>query len=271
MAKQVILAHPFERISGNVTRSKQALVYAENDNPAWEAPHTRQYARNFKPQMNLRYDAASGKTSFTIQTKSAVDNTEAGRLRLALFGGSQAVKNAIKKNPTLLAQAYEAYVEVRAYFISFDSFIAKEVYKGLKTKAASILLGNSTGDGIYVNNPWVAGGTGTNVTISNDILLKFAQYLCVVVLKINGKSLVSKVLNLEQPGYRWGTVIDGIIDGAGEIKKDEMSLDERTIEGETVNVVIYSGEDVYSSDGTLQTEDDSAESGAIYTTTPPNA
>lgn len=186
MAKQVILAHPFERVSGNVTRAKQKLVYAENDNPAWEAPHSRQYARNFKPQMNLRYNASTGKTSFTIQTKSAVDNTEAGRLRLALFGGSQAVQNAIKKNPTLLAQAYEAYAEVRDYFKSFDSFLVKEIRKGLKTKAASILLGNSTGSGIYVNNPWVAGGTGTDVTISAEVMRKFATYLCPIVFSVDG-------------------------------------------------------------------------------------
>lgn len=190
MAKRVRLAYPYDMVGGRML-PKQKLVYAENDNPAWDAPEGKQYARNYRPNIVMRYTDKTEKQTFFIKTKSSVDNTEAGRLRLALFGGSQAIKNAMKKNPTLLAQAYEAYVEVRNYFKSFDSFLVKEIRKGLKTKTASILLGNSTGDGIYINNPWVAGGTGTNVTISAEIAAKFALYLAPYVFTLDGEKFAS--------------------------------------------------------------------------------
>lgn len=189
MAKMVILAHPFERISGNVTRSKQALVYAENDNPVWEAPHSRQYARNFKPQMNLRYDATSGKTYFTIQTKASVDNSEIGRLRMARFGGMQAIVNGIKKNPTLLAAIYDRYKTVKDNYKSFDSYLAKAAAKAVKEKNATV---NYTGypvggSAVKVHNPWVEGGTGTYVTVDEEILVKFAPYLCNLNVTVDGK------------------------------------------------------------------------------------
>lgn len=200
MAKMVILAHPFERISGNVTRSKQALVYAENDNPIWEAPHSRQYARNFKPQMNLRYDAASGKTSFTIQTKVSVDNTELGRLRMARFGGMQAIVNAIKKNPTLLASIYDRYATVKDNFKSFNSYLSKAAAKAVKEKSQTVNYTGYpvSGSVVKVNNPWVAGGTGTDITISDAVLAKFAPYLVMYVATINGDvKIYSKEMDWE--------------------------------------------------------------------------
>lgn len=224
MAKMVILAHPFERISGNVTRSKQALVYAENDNPAWEAPHSRQYARNFKPQMNLRYDAKSGKTSFTIQTKASVDNTELGRLRMARFGGMQAIVNGIKKNPTLLANIYDRYATVKDNFKSFDSYLAQAAAKAVKEKSATV---NYTGypvagSVVKVNNPWVAGGTGTDVTISDEVLQKFAEYLCPRVIVVDGKVVAGINIDDSEDVETWlaskfndGSFAKGSAEGGG--------------------------------------------------------
>ena len=187
MAKRVILAHPFERVSGNITRSKQKLVYAENDNPAWNAPNGKQYARNFKPQMVLRYDAGREKTSFTIQTKHAVNNTPVTRLRQAVFGGATAVYQGIAKNPTLLANIFDKYETVKEQYKSFVSYAQKVIQTSLKNKQATFNFGGRVGTPIYVNNPWVAGGTGTDVTISDDTLLKFAEYLCRTAIYVNGK------------------------------------------------------------------------------------
>lgn len=254
MAKMVILAHPFERISGNVTRSKQALVYAENDNPAWEAPHSRQYARNFKPQMNLRYDAASGKTSFTIQTKASVDNTELGRLRMARFGGAQAIVNAIKKNPTLLASIYDRYVTVKDNFKSFGSYLTLAAAKAVKEKNATVNYTGYpvSGSIIKVNNPWVAGGTGTDVTVSGDILLKFAPYLCPATLTIDGKVLAGFSGSTGTLGsFAESSFNDGLI----TIDEDDNAL--------------YKGAALYNGGGQEATKDSSIM--YPYFTTAPNA
>lgn len=256
MAKMVILAHPFERISGNVTRSKQALVYAENDNPAWDAPHSRQYARNFKPQMNLRYDAKSGKTSFTIQTKASVDNTELGRLRMARFGGMQAIVNGIKKNPTLLATIYDRYATVKDNFKSFDSYLAKAAAKAVKEKNATVNYTGYpvSGSVVKVNNPWVAGGTGTDVTVSDEVLAKFAMYLCPTLISVDGKNVAASS--------------GGLTTNFGPFVESKFNNGDFAVVGSD-ELIEYKGAQLYTASGSEVTSAQTIGAPG-YTTTPPN-
>ena len=48
--KRIEFISPVEAMRGNLSRTKQTLLYAENDNPAWDAPvDKRSYARNYQP------------------------------------------------------------------------------------------------------------------------------------------------------------------------------------------------------------------------------
>lgn len=250
MAKRVILAHPFERVSGNITRSKQKLVYAENDNPAWFAPDGKQYARNFKPQMVLRYDAGREKTSFTIQTKHAVNNTPAVRLRQAIFGGAQAVRQAILSgiDPTTLANIYARYETLKEQYKSFESYMTVCIETALKLKNATINFGGRTGSPVKFNNPWVDGGTGTDVTISADTWDKFAEYLCPVVFLMNGKKYPAA------DGWNaW------VVNHYPEFTAS------------SGGAILYNSENIYNSGGEKMYDTDSFGNGQSYTTTPPNA
>lgn len=189
MGKRVRLAYPYDMIGGRML-PKQKLVYAENDNPVWNAPEGKQFARNYKPNIVMRYSDKAEKQTFFIKTKSSVDNTELGRLRMARFGGAQAIVNAIKKNPTLLASIYERYATVKDNFKSFDSYLAKAAAKAVKEKSATVNYTGYpvSGSVVKVHNPWVEGGTGTYITISMDVLVKFAPYLCNLSVTVDGKA-----------------------------------------------------------------------------------
>lgn len=265
MAKLIVLAHPFERLSGQVTREKQELVYNDNRNPLWNAPEGKQAALNFKPQMVVSYNSKTGKQSFRIQTKSIVDNTVTARLRMALFGGAQAIVTAVKRNPTLLTQAYEAYVPLKDHYKSFTSFLTIIIRTMLKNKSNALHL-----FGFNLNNPWVAGGTGTDVTISGDILVKFAPYLCNIVVTIDGKTIGGITGSLVAGGdhISWGNLVDET-----PFKPQFTDFGTRsytTPDEEILQIMTYKGEDIYDANGETIGDSETLEAGTndAYTVAP---
>ena len=80
MAKRIIMIAPFDVLTGNLS-GQQNLQYAENNNPAYEAPNGTQGARNYK----TRYVGArrsDGTTYFSVRQKNtAVLN---GKTRTAM-------------------------------------------------------------------------------------------------------------------------------------------------------------------------------------------
>lgn len=225
--KQIVLAHPFERLSGQVTREKQDLVYNDNRNPLWNAPVGKQAALNFKPQMVVSYNSKTGKQSFRIQTHASADNTEPARLRMALFGATVACVSAAMHNPTLLSNLYDAYKTVQDQYKSFRSWLSIWMRVGLSNKSATITIGQ----GVNIKNPWVAGGTGTDLTISDEVLLKFAPYLCPASCVVDGK-IAASVPSANMPFSTFEN---------SAFNNGDFTMDEDT--------VLYQGHTLYREDG----------------------
>lgn len=189
--RHVTMNVAFEGFGGSL-RGKQDLRYAEHDNKAFDAPEGRQYARNYKPSIVITNYAKTGKVSFQIKTKSATKITAQSLTRMAILGGSGAIIGAIFANKAAalyvaLDQAYQSAVrsgELR----TFRAWLSDKIQYMLKNKQNSCVFGQPVLSTTRINNPWVAGGTGTNVTIAEKTLRKFAAYLCPFVFSVDGKT-----------------------------------------------------------------------------------
>lgn len=247
MAKHIELAHYIEGLGGQFSREKQKLVYNERRNPLWDAPVGKQAALNFKPQLIITANRATGKQSFRIQSKAIVDNSEPARKRMAAFGGTQAIINVITKDPTKLAQAYERYATFEGGYKSFRSYLAKNIYTALKSGVTAVLPAKS-GSGvslIYVENPWHATSQTDNIiniTLDAAILQKFAPYLCTSSIIVDGK----KVAGVPSNTMTFAAFVpskfnngDFALVGAEEpygvsYKGSNLYIDEDVVEGSTI-------------------------------------
>lgn len=172
--KKIEFIAPVESMRGSFS-PKQKLLYAENNNPAFDAPLGRQYARNYQPTFIGAKRAATGLKYFACKTKSATLVTPASKQKMALTGGVGAIYAAILEAPTMRARLEYAWKE---YFHSPKTFRAWcYVYLNdmLTRKAKNIQMGHDAqGDLIYVGNPWnIATTTAYIPAISQDILIKF--------------------------------------------------------------------------------------------------
>lgn len=268
MAKQIVLAHPFERLSGQVTREKQALVYNNNRNPIWDAPVGKQAALNFKPQMVVSYNSKTGKQSFRIQTHSTTDNTEPARLRMALFGATIACVTAATHNPVLLSALYDAYKTVEDEYKSFKSWLSIWMRLGLKNKSATITIGQ----GVNIKNPWVGGGTGTELTISDEILIKFAPYLCNGIIVVDGVTLGAVPIGgLEE--HLWEELANrsSLFYKQKQFEGFGTRETEHSPEEEFEEIMTYKGNDLYKGSSLLRAYDSLDAGVNAATTTAPNA
>lgn len=68
MAKKIIMIAPFDVLTGNLS-GQQKLEYAENNNPAYEAPNGSMGARNYKTRY-VGARRADGTTYFSVRQKN---------------------------------------------------------------------------------------------------------------------------------------------------------------------------------------------------------
>lgn len=178
MSKRIEFIAPVESMRGSFS-PKQRLLYAENNNPAFDAPVGRQYARNYQPTFIGAKRAASGLKYFACKTKSATLVTPASKLKMALTGGVGAIYAAILEAPTMRARLEYAW---KSYFKSpktFRAFMYVYLNDMLTRKATAVQIGrDSEGTIIVVGNPWNASSTASYIpAISEDVLVKFWMQL----------------------------------------------------------------------------------------------
>lgn len=260
MGKNATLAYPFDHASGKLG-TDQNLKYAENNNPAWDAPDGLQYAKNYKPVMVLNYNPATGKQSFQIKTKSATFMAPATRLLMAISGGANAVIAtiiALRLSATsALATIYSHFLNMQGSGIipqdmTYRKYLTDVIYKGIKNKASVFTFASPQGQ-VIVNNPWVSGGSGTSVQIQTATLLKFALYLCPAQIIMDDKAVAG--------------VPSGMMTFSSFIGSDFNNGDFGTT-GDVEEVVAYKGSQIYSINGGIVEPEDSA--AGTFTTTPPN-
>ena len=172
--KKIEFIAPVESMRGSFS-PKQKLLYAENNNPAFDAPVGRQYARNYQPTFIGAKRSATGLKYFACKTKSATLVTPASKLRMALNGGFGAIFAAILEAETMRARLEYSW---KNYFKSTKTFRAwcyAYLNDMLTRKAKNIQMGrDAQGELIYVGNPWNASTTTTYIpAISSEVLVKF--------------------------------------------------------------------------------------------------
>lgn len=177
MARSIRFIAPVESLSGNMSGA-QELLYPTNDNSAFESPEDAvNYARNYKPRYVGTYRRKDGSVSFQVKTRTAVHMTAAMINAMAVMGGSGAIIGAILRDSQKTAACNAQMVvenDQGAGWKSLRQFLDAKIRPELTAKSATIVIAPVGG---VFNNPWVNGGTGVNLQLPNNVLIKFWPYL----------------------------------------------------------------------------------------------
>lgn len=173
MARSIRFIAPVESLSGNLSGA-QDLLYPTHDNSAFESPEDAvNYARNYKPRYVGTYRRKDGSVSFQVKTRTAVHMTPAMVNAMAVMGGSGAIIGAILRDSQKTAACNAQMVienEQGAGWKSLRQFLDAKIRPELTAKSATIVV--AILGGIF-NNPWVNGGTGVNLQLPMNVLVKF--------------------------------------------------------------------------------------------------
>ena len=250
MSKKVIMTAPFEALTGNLSGA-QNLEYAQNNNPAFDAPNGVQYARNYKTRYIGARRSASGLTYFQVRTKSATKISNRSKFVMALLGGTGACRAAIMKNETIMATLDPLYVKAKAAGVTTAKTISKwiydVVYEALNLKRSTFTF-MVPGEGtMYIRNPWVftASSGAEAITISKMVLVKFWQQLATNPVEF----IVQGMIGVAHSGNTFQQVIDsaynvlGLSASTSFVKIGDLWLqnDSSTIGYPNVSTVISNG------------------------------
>ena len=194
--KRIEFLAPVEAIRGNLS-GRQDLQYAENDNPAFEAPDNKKnYARNYKPRFIGAKISASGKLYYQVKTKSCSHKTLAYRRQMSVMGGAGAIYASIlrQKSSTLFATLETAYAKLPVMIRkpSFRKWIMNNLMDVLVAKSQA-WTATISGTSITINNPWVSNSQTSGAEITNDVIGKFFLDLAAnaIAFKVNDKQGVT--------------------------------------------------------------------------------
>lgn len=186
---------------GNLS-GKQVLEYAENNNPAFEAPTGRQYAKNYQPRFIGAKRAADGKKYFAVKTKSATLINAASKHTMALLGGAGAMIGTILTTTAMRSVAESAFALAKSSGATdaktLRKYLSDILQVGLDDKKPIIAI-TASYDGesasLLLQNPWVytnqAGGVPCQVR--NAVLVKFWPELATnpVIFTVDGRKGVA--------------------------------------------------------------------------------
>lgn len=217
MAKRIEFIAPVEAMRGNLS-GRQNLLYAENDNKAYEGPvGSVNYARNYTTRFIGAKRASDGRKYFSVRTKSANHLTAAAKRAMALLGGTGAIVAAILRNKTgePYSQAYAQWLELQnlGNNKTFRETLSGWIRSALVAKSATIPF---TGPrAVYsIKNPFMNATQTTGAVIGTDIVVKFWTELGAsgaVTFTIDG------AIGVTLTGYSFADIIDGTIEENGNV------------------------------------------------------
>ena len=177
MARKIRYIAPVESISGNLSGS-QDLLYPNNVK-AWQSGSAQPSASNYVTRYIGVRRNRDGALYFAVKSKTTIVLTKTTRTAMAAFGGAASCTSWIMHDAENLPQLQTMWriVVNRGNRITFHKFIYTQVYPALTEKASTIQISDSSTGAVQYKNPWVEGGTGTVIDISEDIITKFSPYL----------------------------------------------------------------------------------------------
>lgn len=108
MSKKVFMIAPFEAMTGNLS-GDQNLQYAENNNPAYEAPNGTQYARNYRTRYVGARRGRDGLVYFQVKQTTATVLTPSTRRTMAILGVTAAIRSSLQGSGQL--NSYKIYFD----------------------------------------------------------------------------------------------------------------------------------------------------------------
>lgn len=173
MAKRVTFIPGVDAMSGILAGRAGKLVYAENDNKAFEAPQGTNYARNYGARIVLAQRAKDGKAYFSVKTKSATKIDASSKMNMALIGGIAAIKSALKTQQTTdwntLHTIYEYIKAHQGGIGSFNQWLDPYLRRMLRYHEASVVFTQAVGS-VTITNPW-------NVSNPSALTLVYATWI----------------------------------------------------------------------------------------------
>ncbi len=219
--KRIEFIAPVEAMRGNLS-GNQVLEYPLNGNPAFFAPSGKHYATNYQPRFIGAKRASNGLKYFSVKTKSAINKTAASTLSMAVLGAAGAMYAAIiaDKSSELYQKLYTIFshgVTKDGRALSFREMVMSSLTYMLRNKEA--YWEEVDVPPFYIKNPFVTGttpsqGTVYEVTISNDVLVKFWNVLAnnPILFTIDGRKGVA------HSGDTFGSVVDSKYNVLGIVK-----------------------------------------------------
>lgn len=181
--KRIEFIAPVEAMRGNLSGA-QKLVYAQNDNPAWDAPEGKSYARNYKPRFIGAKRAATGATIFATKVRSAINNSTKVKVAQAVLGSMPMLLDGVESNLSINSILYQCYnvSKQKANGYSLRKYFIEKVQRQVTLGAATISIVERSGGRTYTcsfANPYIKPGISSAETIgfNSDILDKFFDQL----------------------------------------------------------------------------------------------
>lgn len=160
MAKRIEFIAPVDSMRGNLSGS-QDLVYAANDNKAYESPANRvNYAKNYRTSYVGAKRASDGLKFFGVKTKTATHTTQAAMTAMALMGATGVLFNLFKEagargNDQRWGQVVHNYENAfKKKYKSLRQYAMDVIRKALISKSATIVFGGPTV--ATYQNPWIS-------------------------------------------------------------------------------------------------------------------
>lgn len=221
MAKRIEFLAPVESMRGNLSGS-QDLVYAENDNRAYDAPAGRtNYARNYNTRYIGNKRSSDGLKYFGVKTKSATTTSPNAMLAMAAMGGAAAVYNAMRAaGGTKWTQVQYNYEQsFKNYYKSLRQYAMNVIMQALRAKTATITFGGPTV--ATYPNPWV-NPLQTELNIGNRVLTKFWTELAT-----NGTQFfVNGQMGIGKSEIPFGDIVEVKADVPNVLNLTETTVDE---------------------------------------------
>lgn len=215
--KRIEFIAPVESMRGNLSGG-QSLEYADNNNPAYEAPNGVQYARNYQPRFIGAKRGADGLKYFSVRTKSATNLKATTRRTMAILGVTAAIRSALQASGQLNNLKAEFEILKQAGTLpegqnTFNKWFSANIKTMLVYKRAEWRF-TLPGVGIVsIHNPFDLNSAEA-LAIKQSIWVKFATFFLipatagnvVLMLAIDGKSIVAQGAK----DFTWNTLISGI-------------------------------------------------------------
>lgn len=177
MAKIIEFLAPVEAMRGDLSGGNKLLYGQNGQQSAFDAPGA---AKNYSKKYigNRSTILGRNRKGFSLKTRSTFK--AASKEPDAVLGGAASLVANALQNLGIIVDLQRVGDAARAAgkrgTTSLRGYLTKLAMPQLKSKSATITFAEGSVS-VAVKNPWISGGTGTEVTVPAAIVTKFNPYL----------------------------------------------------------------------------------------------